>query len=64
MKRDEIIDTIASLANSQGFYSRLFRDLIELKQEYPETYEETMESLEAKNFQTALDLIMFIEEGE
>lgn len=64
MKRDEIIDTIASLANSQGFYGRLLRNLIELKQEYPETYEETMESLEAKNFKDTLDLVMFLEEGE
>lgn len=64
MKRDEIINTIASLANSQGFYGRLLRDLIELKENYPDTYEETMESLEAQNFKDTLDLVMFIEEGE
>lgn len=28
MKREEIMETIKSLASSQGLYSRLYRDLI------------------------------------
>lgn len=46
MKREEIMETIKSLASSQGLYGRLYRDLMELDEDkYDEVMTET-----AKNY--------------
>lgn len=58
MKREEIMETIKTLASSQGLYSRLYRDLMELDED---KYNEVMTELESQNFKDAVDLIMFIE---
>ena len=58
MKREEIMETIKTLASSQGLYSRLYRDLMALDEE---KYNEVMTELESQNFNDAVDLIMFIE---
>ena len=61
MKMDEIIDTIKGLARSQGLYGRIYRDICELQEYDPEGYEHLKTTLEEQNFQTPLDLIMYIE---
>ena len=61
MKREEIMETIKTLASSQGLYSRLYRDLMALDEE---KYNEVMTELESQNFKDAVDLIMFIEGQE
>ena len=53
MNEKQILETIASLAKSQGFYGRLLRDL--------EGNDEAMELLVAQNFQDPVDLVLFIE---
>ena len=58
MKREEIMETIKSLASSQGFYGRLYRDLMALDEE---KYNEVMTELESQNFKDGVDLIMYIE---
>lgn len=58
MKREEIMETIKTLASSQGLYSRLYRDLMALDED---KYNEVMTELESQNFKDAVDLIMFIE---
>lgn len=58
MKREEIMETIKTLASSQGLYSRLYRDLMELDEE---KYDEVMTELESQNFKDGVDLIMYIE---
>ena len=58
MKREEIMETIKSLASSQGFYGRLYRKLMELDEE---KYNEVMTELESQNFKDGVDLIMYIE---
>lgn len=62
MKMEEILETFKSLGNSQGFYGRLYNNIMELKEENIEKYEELKEQLESKNFTDTLDLIMYIEE--
>lgn len=57
MKREQILDTIRSLAMSQGFYGRMYNDLMS----DPEYCDEVMTFFEAQNFQSALDLILCIE---
>lgn len=63
MKRDDIIGLIAELAQSQGMYGRLLRDLLELKSEDPETYDNAMNELEEKDFKDPIDFIMWYEGG-
>ena len=57
MKREQILETIHSLAMSQGFYGRLYNDLIS----NPEYCDEVMTFLEAQNFKDPIDLILCIE---
>lgn len=58
MKREEIMETIKSLAGSQGLYGRLYRDLMELDED---EYKQVMLELESQNFKDEVDLVMFIE---
>ena len=61
MKREDILNVFAELAQSQGFYGRLLRDLMEMKDEDPELYERVMTNWEEQDFHDALDLILYIE---
>lgn len=61
MKRDEILKAIGSLASSQGFYSRLYSNLIELRTDDPDEYDRIMTQLEEQNFKDAVDLVMYLE---
>ena len=61
MKRNELINLIQGLSMSQGFYGRLLRDLIELKEEDPDNYEQLMTLWEKENFKTELDFILYLE---
>ena len=61
MKRNDILSAIQELAYSQGFYGRLLRDIMNIKHEDEDRYEEIMEELEAQNFSDTLDMVMFFE---
>lgn len=63
MKMSEILDTIRSLACSQGMYGRLYRDIMELKEDDEESYSDLVDTLESKNFTDSLDFIMWYETG-
>lgn len=56
MKRNEILANIRILANSQGFYGRLYRDIMEA-----DNKEEILEYLENQNFGDVVSMIMFFE---
>ena len=58
MKREQILQTIRSLARSQGFYGRL---LEELKQMSASEFDMYMEILEARKFNDEVDLVLFFE---
>lgn len=53
MNKAEILDTIRQLARSQGFYGRLLESLA--------GNDEALDYLEAQDFATPLDLILFLE---
>jgi len=61
MNRYEILDTIKSLACSQGFYGRLLRDLMELKDNDSDAYNELMENWEKQNFGSPVDFVIYLE---
>lgn len=61
MKREQILATIKMLAKSQGLYCRILCAMEEVKENYPDIYEENMQLLEAQNFKDELDLIYYFE---
>lgn len=61
MKMSEILSTIEELSYSQGFYGRLLRDIMELKETDEDGYEELKKTLENQHFETTLDMVLFFE---
>lgn len=61
MNREQIIEALKQLAQSQGMYSRLYRGLLEAKEELPDAYESFMAELEAKNLKDTVDLVLYLE---
>lgn len=57
MKREEILETIRSLAKSQGFYGRLYETIADGSEEA----EDFLTLLEEKNFADAVDLVLYFE---
>lgn len=54
MKRNEILSVIRNFAMSQGFYGRLYEQLVD--------NDEALEYLEAQNFSEPLDIVFFFEQ--
>lgn len=61
MKREEILRLFKSLSKSNGHYGRLLADLNDLRINDEDSYESIMSDLENQNFQTPLDVVLFIE---
>lgn len=61
MKANEILEVIKSLASSQGMYTRLYAELMEIKANDEEQFNEVMSELESQNFKDSVDLVMYIE---
>ena len=58
MNREQILKTILMLARSQGFYGRLYRDIMSADEDDRECF---LNLLEAQNFSNELDLIYYFE---
>lgn len=58
MTRDDILDAIRMLAQSQGFYGRL---LVALNDLDPDDFDRVMDDLESRHFADVVDLVMFLE---
>ena len=61
MKINEILSAIRSLAQSQGFYSRLYSDLLSVKQSSPDEWADIVTVLENRNFKDTVDRVLFFE---
>lgn len=61
MNIEEIMAAIRSLAESQGYYGRLYNELWEMQTNDPEGWEEVKNNLEAQNFSDSLDMVMYFE---
>lgn len=57
MNKNQIYNTIVSLAKSQGYYS----NLLEAMDANPDNKEEFLNVLEEKEFKDAVDLILYLE---
>ncbi len=51
-------NTILDFKNSQGFYSRLYRDINEMPEE---TFQELCRVLNAQKFECSLDVVLWLE---
>ena len=61
MKMQDIMNVIEMLSHHQGFYGRLYRDIIELKNTDENGYDCLKEELESQNFKDDLDVIEYFE---
>lgn len=61
MNKIEIIKTIKQLAMSQGYYCRLYNDLMYYAKHDPFNFNDYMSRLENKNFKTTLDIVLYFE---
>lgn len=61
MSFDEILNVIKSLANSQGFYSRLYKNILDLEENDPYSFSNLKESMENKNFKDPVDVVLYFE---
>lgn len=61
MKMDEILNFIKEMSESQGFYGRLYRTLIDIKENDKDAYDEISKELESQNFNDMLDIVMYLE---
>lgn len=55
------LETIKTLAPSQGFYGRLLAQVEELKEEDTVAYERLTEEMNKQNFTDTLDVVLFLE---
>ena len=61
MDIEQIMAAIRSLAESQGYYGRLYNDLREMQTNDPEKWEEVNNTLEGQHFKDSLDMVMYFE---
>lgn len=62
MDINEIMKAILGLAHSQGFYGRLYNNLVEIRDNDEEAWVEVVEELEGKHFKDLLDLVLYFEQ--
>ena len=60
---EQCVEVIKNLAQSQGFYSRLYANIIDTKENSPEAWEDFKEVMESQNFKDPVDIILFFEEA-
>ena len=62
MRITDILEAITELSYSQGFYGRLLRQLLEIKENDKASWDEIVKELEAQNFKTSLDMVLYFEQ--
>lgn len=58
---DQVIEVIEMLSHSQGYYGRLLRDIMYIKENEPEKFEDFKFIIERKEFTNPVDVVMFFE---
>lgn len=61
MDIEQIMAAIRSLAESQGFYGRLYNELREMQTIDPDKWEEVKNTLEGQHFNDTLDMVLYFE---
>lgn len=58
---DQVIEVIEMLSHSQGFYGRLLKDIMYMKEYEPDKFDDFKWLIELKEFHTPIDVVMFFE---
>lgn len=58
---EDCIEVIRKLSNAQGFYSRLYRDLMNIKDNDPDKYQDVLDEFASHHFSDNVDFILWIE---
>lgn len=61
MNISQILSAIKSLASSQGFYGRLYNDLVNIRNTAPELWKEVVDELEGQKFRDTVDMVLYFE---
>lgn len=61
LRIDDIMSFIADMASSQGFYGRLYNELLSYKKYDPDAWQEIAAELEGQKFTDTLDIIFYFE---
>ena len=61
MNKKQILKAIKNLAKSQGFYSRMYQNIMKNIVPDEDKYETFQQFCEQQNFKDALDVVMFFE---
>ena len=62
MDINEIMEAILGLAQSQGFYGRLYNDLVEIRDNNEQAWIQVVEELEGQHFKDILDMVLYFEQ--
>ena len=57
----QVIDVIRNLSHSQGFYSRLYTDILEMQRHDKEAFERFKTVMEAQEFKDDVDVVLYFE---
>ena len=61
MDIEQIMAAIRSLAESQGYYGRLYNELREMQTNDTKKWEDVKNTLESQHFKDSLDMVLFFE---
>ena len=61
MDIEQIMAAIRSLAESLGYYGRLYNELREMQTNDTKKWEEVKNTLEGQHFKDSLDMVLFFE---
>lgn len=57
----QVIDVIRNLSHSQGFYERLYNEILEMKRDDPDGFERFKTVMEAQEFKDDVDVVLYFE---
>lgn len=58
---DQVIEVIEMLSHSQGYYGRLLKDIMYIKENDPERFEDFKFIIEQKGLKNPIDVVMLFE---
>lgn len=58
---DQVIEVVEMMSHSQGFYGRLLKDIMYMKENDVDKFEEFKELIELMGFENPVDVVMFFE---
>lgn len=61
MTKQDILNTIRDLSQSQGLYHRIYKNLTSMRRNDPSSYDYYMEHLQQQHFKDPVDLVMYLE---